>query len=210
MGRGARNSRSSSASCGARERRDAATLKVRAGPNVPLPSCSGTSWELRYHVSDVILGGATICTDDYTRHSGFCPVSSRPCLVGRALAEPLNRNDFNFGPYNLSILEGGVEWFALSDGRYPTKCRDAWSSSVGCAIHAGSRVKSSSRPSATSLARLAWDSVERWHPVVRVGSTSLHTSTALENDRWYAVAAVYDGSAAHLYLDGEELDAKPR
>ncbi|MGB6356179.1 MAG: sugar-binding domain-containing protein, partial [Steroidobacteraceae bacterium] len=31
----------------------------------------------------------------------------------------------------------------------------------------------------------------------------------LEAGRWYAVAAVFDGVAAHLYVDGREVDARP-
>jgi hypothetical protein len=33
-------------------------------------------------------------------------------------------------------------------------------------------------------------------------------SVALEPDRWYAVAAVFDGQTAHLYLDGREIAAQ--
>ncbi len=46
-------------------------------------------------------------------------------------------------------------------------------------------------------------------PCLVVGSTTLRGGAALAAGRWYAVAAVFDGRAAHLYLDGREVAAQP-
>ena len=196
------------------ERRDAATLKVRAGSEMyRCPSCSGTSWELRYHVSDVILGGSDYMHGRlHTAIAVFALYLAGLAWSGRALAEPLEpATTSNFGPYNLSILEGGV-------GVVRPLPTDATLLNAGTPWSLVGWLRNSRRqPGEVIVSAIGNVSGGNWRGIALsdgtlsfvVGSTSLHTSTALENDRWYAVAAVYDGSAAHLYLDGEELDAKP-
>jgi hypothetical protein len=118
--------------------------------------------------------------------------------------------DANFGPYNLSILEGGI-------GVVRPLSKEASLLGPGEPWSLAGWIRISRRQAGEVIVSAIGDiSSGNWRGVslsngtlsFMVGSTTLHTSRALESDRWYAVTAVYDGSTALLYLDGEELDRR--
>jgi Exo-beta-D-glucosaminidase Ig-fold domain/Glycosyl hydrolases family 2, sugar binding domain/Concanavalin A-like lectin/glucanases superfamily/Glycosyl hydrolases family 2/Glycosyl hydrolases family 2, TIM barrel domain len=126
-------------------------------------------------------------------------------------AEANPQPNANFGPYNVNILEGGVGVVRpLSSTTSLLAAGEPWSFAgwVRSSRHQAGEVIVSAIGDVSSG---HWSGVSLRDGTLSfvVGSTSLHTSGALENERWYAVAAVYDGATAHLYLDGQELDHKP-
>jgi Exo-beta-D-glucosaminidase Ig-fold domain/Glycosyl hydrolases family 2/Concanavalin A-like lectin/glucanases superfamily/Glycosyl hydrolases family 2, sugar binding domain/Glycosyl hydrolases family 2, TIM barrel domain len=131
------------------------------------------------------------------------------CQVAAEISTPLP--NANFGPYNLSILAGGIGVVRpLSKDSSVLDAGQPWSFAGWLCIsrrQAGDVIVSA----IGSVASGNWRGVSLRDGTLsfEVGSTSLHTTRALENDRWYAVAAVYDGSTAFLYLDGQELERKP-
>jgi Exo-beta-D-glucosaminidase Ig-fold domain/Glycosyl hydrolases family 2, sugar binding domain/Glycosyl hydrolases family 2/Concanavalin A-like lectin/glucanases superfamily/Glycosyl hydrolases family 2, TIM barrel domain len=152
-----------------------------------------------------------------SRRLSKCAALSSLCLAAivwssRALAAlPDPTPDANFGPYNVSILEGGV-------GVERRLSKDAILLEAGAPWSFAGWLRNSRRQAGEVIVSAIGNvSSGNWRGIslsdgtlsLSVGSTSLHTSTALESDRWYAIAAVYDGSAAHLYLDGQELEHKP-
>ena len=117
----------------------------------------------------------------------------------------------NFGPYNATFLDGGVgETRALSERAAPLAADAPWSITGWLRIahrQPGRAIVSAVGDAAGG----AW-----WGVAVTdgslclvAGSTTLSGGAALEAGRWYAVAAVFDGRAAHLYLDGREIAAQP-
>ena len=117
----------------------------------------------------------------------------------------------NFGPYNATFLDGGVGLTRpLSEHAAPLPAGSPWSI-VGWLRMAHAQ---SGQEIVSAVGDIAGE--EWWGLAVRdgslslvVGSTTLRGGSALEAGRWYAVAAVFDGTAAHLYLDGREVAAQP-
>ena len=117
----------------------------------------------------------------------------------------------NLGPYNVKILEGGVGvQRALSKDAVLLNATSPWSMSgwLRC---------SRRQPGEAIVSAIGNPTSQSWHRLTLkngtlslvVGTTSLRSNVALDIGHWYAIAAVYDGSVAHLYLDGRELAAAP-
>ncbi|HEX3866153.1 MAG TPA: LamG-like jellyroll fold domain-containing protein, partial [Gemmatimonadaceae bacterium] len=116
----------------------------------------------------------------------------------------------NFGPYNVEFLEGGIGLSrALSADATPLGAGAPWSMSGWARI---GRCQSGD----VILAGIGDTAHGEWRGIVLadgalsliVGpSTTVHATTVLDEDRWYAIAAVFDGAVAHLYLDGREIAA---
>ena len=122
-----------------------------------------------------------------------------------------NLGTANFGPYNATFLESGVGLTrALSGQAAPLAAQAPWSM-AGWLRMAHPQSGQAIVCAVGDIAGGKW-----WGLAVRdsslslvVGPTTLRGGTALEAGRWYAVAAVFDGAAAHLYLDGREVAAQP-
>jgi hypothetical protein len=133
------------------------------------------------------------------------------CWSGASLPQaPGPSPDPHLGPYNVSILEGGV-------GVSRPLRNDAALLDAGTPWSLVGWLRSSRRQTGEVIVSAIGNvsggnfrgiSLSDGSLSFSVGSSSLHTSMTLESDHWYAVAAVYDGSTAHIYLDGHELDAK--
>src|ERR1700679_1107172 len=117
----------------------------------------------------------------------------------------------NFGPYNAAFLDGGVGLTrALSGQAAPLAAQAPWSM-------AGWLRMAHRQPGQVIVCAVGDIAGEKWWGLaVRdgslslvVGSTTLRGGAALEAGRWYALAAVFDGAAAHLYLDGREVAVQP-
>ena len=117
----------------------------------------------------------------------------------------------NFGPYNATFLDGGVGLTRpLSEQAAPLAANAPWSMSGWLRIahdQSGEAIVSA----VGDVAGGEW-----WGLALAdgslclvVGSTTLRAGAALEAGRWYAVAAVFDGAAAHLYLEGREVAVQP-
>jgi beta-galactosidase/beta-glucuronidase len=116
--------------------------------------------------------------------------------------------DANFGPYNATFLEGGVGLVRpLSEHAELLAQGAAWSITgwLRCAHRQAGEVV------VTAVGDMAG---QQWHGLALVDGTlslvmgrrsAVRSTAVLESDRWYFVAAVYDGALAHLYLDGREL-----
>jgi hypothetical protein len=141
--------------------------------------------------------------------AALCSLCIAVCSsAGRVVAEASSSSpNANFGPYNVRILEGGVgsvrplfnEASVLASG-------EPWSMAGWLRIsrqRAGDVIVSA----VGNVSSGNWRGVSLSDGTLSfvVGSTSLRTTRVLENAHWYAVAAVYDGSTAYLYLDGQEL-----
>ena len=116
----------------------------------------------------------------------------------------------NFGPYNATFLDGGVGLTrALSGQAAPLAAQAPWSMAGWLRM----AHPQSGQAIVCAVGDIAGE--EWWGLAVRdgllslaVGSTTLRGGAALEAGRWYAVAAVFDGAAAHLYVDGREVAAQ--
>jgi hypothetical protein len=127
-----------------------------------------------------------------------------------ALSLPPLAPTANFGPYNVKSLEGGI---GLSRPLSP----DAALLGAGIPWSMSGWARIAHRQSGEVILAAIGDSVRGdWRGITLqdgalafvVGpSATVHTATMLEDDRWYAVAAVFDGAEAHLYLDGREIAA---
>ncbi|HEX3913363.1 MAG TPA: LamG-like jellyroll fold domain-containing protein [Steroidobacteraceae bacterium] len=118
----------------------------------------------------------------------------------------------NFGPYNVSFLEGSIGLTRpLSTQAAPLAAGTPWSMAGW--------VRIARRQPGEAIVAALGDTVNgAWHGIaladgtlafVLASSTTLRAAAPLEAGRWYAVAAVFDGAAAHLYLDGREVAARP-
>jgi hypothetical protein len=117
----------------------------------------------------------------------------------------------NFGPFNVNILEGGVGLQRPLDTKASVFDAGAPWSMAGW-------LRISRRQSGEIIVSAIGEPAHgNWFGIslsdgtlsLIAGPASLHTSAVLESNRWYAVAAVYDGSLARLYLDGRELATAP-
>jgi hypothetical protein len=117
----------------------------------------------------------------------------------------------NFGPYNATFLDGGVGLTRpLSEQAAALAANAPWSIAGWLRI--------AHHQSGQAIVSAVGDVAggEWWGLAVTdgsvclvVGSTTLRGGAALETGRWYAVAAVFDGAAAHLYLEGREVAVQP-
>jgi hypothetical protein len=117
--------------------------------------------------------------------------------------------DANFGPYNVSFLEGGVGLTRPLSGHAELLEPGApWTISgwLRC-------VRQQSGIAVVTAVGGAQSGYGLWLvdgiPSLVVGSQVVaRADAALAPGRWYALAAVYDGKNARLYVDGRELDGK--
>jgi hypothetical protein len=116
----------------------------------------------------------------------------------------------NFGPYNVEFLEGGIGLSRLlSPDAAPLGAGAPWSMSGWVRI-------ARRQPCEVILAAIGDTEHGEWRGIVLADGTlsfivspsaTVHAATPLEEGRWYAIAAVFDGAASHLYLDGREIAA---
>jgi hypothetical protein len=143
----------------------------------------------------------------------FCLFWSIICLAAAPVSGAGVDAKANLGPYNITILEGGIgltrslppDSSIVADGA-------SWSLSGWLSI---------ARPSqgAVIVAAIgdvtggAWCGMELrdGKPVLVSGGAAVSPASMarLVADRWYAIAATFDGSIARLYLDGTEIAAAP-
>ena len=152
-------------------------------------------------------GGLALCTLWVSVAAWPALSRAAPALTKAALAPTAN-----FGPYNVTFLEGGVGLARpLSEAAAPIASGAPWSITGW--------LRSARRQSGEVIVAAIGDVAGgEWRGLALadgalcfvVGPAAGVRSTAVpETDRWHAVAAVFDGRAAHLYLDGRELDAQP-
>jgi hypothetical protein len=117
----------------------------------------------------------------------------------------------NFGPYNVSFLEGGIGLARpLSVEAALLGVQAPWSLS-GWLLLAHPQSGESIITAIGNVSGAQWRGISLSNGALSlvVGNTVMPSVRVLEAGKWYAVAAVFDGSVAHLYLDGEELNALP-
>jgi hypothetical protein len=138
-----------------------------------------------------------------------------PCAEAPGLkpgAAPVAQSSVNFGPYNMSTLEGGIGLsralapdVALADPGAP------WSLSgwmrltrpqSGMVVVAALGNTSARSDGWRGVALLDGELALELTPTI-----TLRGGALLEAGRWYQFAATFDGSTARLYLDGRELAA---
>ncbi len=117
----------------------------------------------------------------------------------------------NLGPYNLTVLEGGIGMQRALDPNAVSAAGASWSLTGW--------VRSTRRQSGTVIVaaigdvdatRSAWRGVlllDGELALVLSPSSTLRSGAELDPGRWYAIAATYDGTTARLYLDGRECAA---
>jgi beta-galactosidase/beta-glucuronidase len=131
--------------------------------------------------------------------------SARPSAATPAL-EPTA----NFGPYNASFLEGGIGIARpLSDRAALLGANASWSLTGWLRV----AHRQSGDVIVTAIGDIPgteWRGIALSNGTLSfvVGATTVHSTAILEAGKWYAVAAVFDGSTAHLYLEGEEINSR--
>jgi Exo-beta-D-glucosaminidase Ig-fold domain/Concanavalin A-like lectin/glucanases superfamily/Glycosyl hydrolases family 2/Glycosyl hydrolases family 2, sugar binding domain/Glycosyl hydrolases family 2, TIM barrel domain len=123
-------------------------------------------------------------------------------------APPASAPAANFGPYNVKFLEGGI-------GLSRPLSSDAALLGAGVPWSMSGWLRIAHHQSGAVILTAVGDPVRgEWRGIALedgalafiVGpSSTLRASASLEVGKWYAVAAVFDGAAARLYLDGREL-----
>jgi Concanavalin A-like lectin/glucanases superfamily len=117
----------------------------------------------------------------------------------------------SLGPFNVDILEGGV-------GLQRPLNRNASLLDAGAPWSMAGWLRTSRRQGGEIIvSAVGVPSRGNWRGIALsdgtltlvAGPSSLHTNTALASNRWYAVAAVYDGSLARIFLDGRQLATAP-
>ena len=116
----------------------------------------------------------------------------------------------NFGPYNATFLDGGVGLSRPLPEQAALLAADAPWSIAGW-------LRIAHRQSGQMIVSAVGDVAggEWWGLAVTDGSLCLVVGSAtlrggpLLDAGWHAVAAVFDGAAAHLYLDGREVAVQP-
>jgi beta-galactosidase/beta-glucuronidase len=117
----------------------------------------------------------------------------------------------NLGPYNLRILEGGIGVTRPLAADLPLLAAGAaWSISGWMSI-------AHLRPGYAVIAAIGDASGTAWcglalqdnklQLALNPPSSEPAGAAMLEADRWYAIAATFDGSTARLYVDGSEIAA---
>jgi hypothetical protein len=121
----------------------------------------------------------------------------------------------NLGPYNVTFLDGGVGLMRPLAETGPVAAGAPWSITgwlrtahvrAGEVIVAAIGDVGGGDAAAGGWRGLAL--VDGALSFVVAPANTLRSAAVLEPGRWYAVAAVYDGTAAHLYLEGRELTAQ--
>jgi hypothetical protein len=117
----------------------------------------------------------------------------------------------NFGPYNVEFLEGGI-------GLSRPLSADAGPLGAGIPWSISGWARMAHRQSGEVILAAIGDPVHgEWRGLALADgalsfivspSVAVRAATSLDEGRWYAVAAVFDGAAAHLYLDGREIAAR--
>jgi len=120
----------------------------------------------------------------------------------------------NFGPYNVTILEGGIGLARpLSEEAAPLAAGAPWS--IAGWVRTGQR--ESGEVIVAAIGDDAGDVTGAWRGLLlrdgkfatKVGpSATLAGGPAVEPGRWYCIVATFDGRMARLYVDGEEVAAK--
>jgi Exo-beta-D-glucosaminidase Ig-fold domain/Glycosyl hydrolases family 2/Concanavalin A-like lectin/glucanases superfamily/Glycosyl hydrolases family 2, sugar binding domain/Glycosyl hydrolases family 2, TIM barrel domain len=161
-------------------------------------------------------------------------VCSVAALAWSALssAGPVLQPTANFGPYNENFLEGGIGVVRpLSEQAEPIRSAAPWSmvgwlrskqhqsgevivaavGDCGSTTGEGGGATGAAGARADGVAGAGWRGITLTNGILAfvLGPTAIvRNAVVLEPDRWYAVAAVFDGKSAHLYLDGREIAAQ--
>jgi len=116
----------------------------------------------------------------------------------------------NFGPFNVSFLEGGIGLVRpLSEDALPLAAGAPWSVSGW--------LRMTARSSADVIVAAIGDADgAEWRGLALsndslslvLGATTVRSTALLEAARWYAVAATFDGKTARVYLDGREVGVR--
>ncbi|HLY58951.1 MAG TPA: LamG-like jellyroll fold domain-containing protein, partial [Stellaceae bacterium] len=118
--------------------------------------------------------------------------------------------DENFGPYNMTFLAGGIGMSRPLAPASPVLAAGApWSLSGWIRVdvdQTGRSVVAAVGDPAHACRCLVLDS---GRPGLALGDAIVAGDTAMSVKEWHAIAASYDGHAAHLYLDGKEIAARP-
>jgi Exo-beta-D-glucosaminidase Ig-fold domain/Concanavalin A-like lectin/glucanases superfamily/Glycosyl hydrolases family 2/Glycosyl hydrolases family 2, sugar binding domain/Glycosyl hydrolases family 2, TIM barrel domain len=117
----------------------------------------------------------------------------------------------NFGPYNATFLEGGVGLSRpLAENAEPLGQGAPWSIMgwLRCAHRQSGDVIVTAVGDVAGQQWRGLELVDGTLSLVMGPRSAVRSAAALEARRWYFVAAVYDGTSAHLYLDGQELAAQ--
>ena len=117
----------------------------------------------------------------------------------------------NFGPYNATFLDGGVGLTRpLSEHAAPLPAGSPWSI-VGWLRIAHAQPGQAIVTAVGDISNGEWWglAVIDGSPCLIAGSTTVRGAAILDAGRWYAVSGVFDGSTAHLYLDGREIAVRP-
>ena len=154
-----------------------------------------------------VFGGFALCA--LWLSVGVWPALSRAAPTSAATTlTPTS----NFGPYNVTFLEGGVGLARpLSEKAAPIAPGSPWSM-TGWLRSARRRSGEVIVAAIGEVAGGEWRGLTLMDGALSfvVGPAAMvRSAAALEADRWYAVAAVFDGRTARLYLDGREVDAQP-
>jgi len=116
----------------------------------------------------------------------------------------------NFGPYNVTALEGSIGMERPLSGAL---------AAPGAAWSLSGWMRWTRRQSGAVIVAAVGDTSDpggAWRGILLLDAELalqltptliLHTGARLESGRWYAIAATYDGRAARLYLDGRECGA---
>jgi hypothetical protein len=122
----------------------------------------------------------------------------------------------NFGPYNITVLEGGIGVARpLSGAAAPLAAGAPWSMTGWLRVarrQPGEVIVAAIGETGAHVNDGSWRGVllVDGRIAVRVGPAAAFSGGGeLDPDRWYAIAATYDGATARLYLDGMEVAAKP-
>jgi hypothetical protein len=127
------------------------------------------------------------------------------CLIATAQASAT----LNFGPYNVTVLEGGV-------GMQRPLAADVTLAAPGAPWSLSAWLRLARRQTGAVIVAAIGDTSDgsqAWRGIVLENGRlalqvnpilALRTDAVLESGRWYAVAATYDGQTARLYVDGRE------
>jgi hypothetical protein len=129
------------------------------------------------------------------------------------MASAAGASSTNLGPYNVRILEGGVGVARpLADDSPLLAAGAPWSLSGWMSF-----THRTSGPVVIAaigdVAGGAWRGLQlqdgKLNLVLSPPMAALEDGAPLEPDHWYAIAAIFDGSLARLYVDGREIAAIP-
>ena len=132
------------------------------------------------------------------------------CVVLAAFATGL-RAETNFGPYNVTFLEGGVGLERpLSPDATVLAAKGRWSMTGWVNLareRSGTIVIAALGDSSGASCRCLL--LQDGRPALALpGGERVVSTTALRAQTWTAIAATYDGETARLYVDGREVAAR--